>query len=433
MSGRAREAIAPLYLLACLLLGNGQNGWALMALQLAGLALLAWAALEPDSYPLGRAARQLLMIAGIALVVIALQLVPLSLSAWQHLGGRQGLAADYRMLGLRISTLPLSLTPYETLGDSLKLIPPLAMACAIVRLRAYRPMWLAAALLAGSAASIVLGALHLAGGDLAAPVFGTASPMAILAALSLPFAVAAFVSARGAWRQPKAPMMAALAISVLIMLAGATVDHSFAKIGLALSVLLASLLLVARIAPRRPSLLVAGTLVAATAAFFSMAVIDQQDRGHGIGPGIGGRVEVLRTAAHATGDFMPFGSGLGSFQSVYRLYENPDDIAVVNVAHAHDDYLEIALEMGLPGILLMVALLSWWRVACVRAWREPDVAPFARAAAISSALVLADSLVGFPLRTAAISTVFGMCLALLADRRVRSQSELWPTRHVVLK
>ena len=64
---------------------------------------------------------------------------------------------------------------------------------------------------------------------------------------------------------------------------------------------------------------------------------------------------------------------------------------------------------------------------------SPEAGPFARAASIASAAVLVHSLVDFPLRTAAISACFGMCLALLADSRAappKEETELRRKRHV---
>jgi O-antigen ligase len=105
------------------------------------------------------------------------------------------------------------------------------------------------------------------------------------------------------------------------------------------------------------------------------------------------------------------------------------------VIHAHNDYAEIALEGGLPAVALMIMFLGWWGTGAARVWRAQDGGTFARAASIASAVILAHSLVDFPLRTAAISVTFAMCLALLADRRASTASatsDLRPTRHVVL-
>jgi O-antigen ligase len=143
---------------------------------------------------------------------------------------------------------------------------------------------------------------------------------------------------------------------------------------------------------------------------------------------------MLKTTAAALRDFMPLGSGLGSFRSVYQLYEDPARVTNTYVVHAHNDYAELALETGVPGILLIILFLAWWCRESWRAWLA-DAAPFARAASIASGAILVHSLVDFPLRTAAIASVFAMCLALLGERRAaqaRLQGDLWPTRHVVV-
>lgn len=110
-----------------------------------------------------------------------------------------------------------------------------------------------------------------------------------------------------------------------------------------------------------------------------------------------------------------------------------DEIFVV---HAHNDYLEVALELGLAGIVLTLLFLAWWAAAVWRTWRTAEPGPFARAAAIASAGVLIHSLVDFPLRTAAIAACFGMCIALLADSRAappKEKAQLRRKRHVEFK
>jgi O-antigen ligase len=148
------------------------------------------------------------------------------------------------------------------------------------------------------------------------------------------------------------------------------------------------------------------------------------------------RSDIFATTSRAAGDFMPLGSGLGSFRTVYQLYEKPDQVTQDYVVHAHNDYAEVALELGVAGVMLIIAFLAWWAVAVWRAWRTVEAGPFARAAAIASAAVLIHSLVDFPLRTAAISACFGMCLALLADSRAappKEKAQLRRSRHVEFK
>jgi O-antigen ligase len=149
------------------------------------------------------------------------------------------------------------------------------------------------------------------------------------------------------------------------------------------------------------------------------------------------RTQILKTTGKAMADYMPFGSGLGSFVNIYRLYENPDEVTAEYVVHVHNDYAETALELGIPGIVLMVVFLVWWFREIWSVWRRGERGAFAKAASIASAAILLHSIVDFPLRTAAISACFAMCLALLADRRTQpprqETQDLRPTRHLVIR
>src|SRR5256885_8298948 len=151
MASRLREGVAPAYLFLCLVLGGSAQGiWANMVLQLLGIGILAWAVLAPAEEPLFPPARQLLILSLLAVALVAVQLVPLPASLWPHLAGREPIANGFRILGVPTPAQPLSLTPYGSLDSLLGLIPPLAMFCAIVRLKLYRTGWLATALLAGA-------------------------------------------------------------------------------------------------------------------------------------------------------------------------------------------------------------------------------------------------------------------------------------------
>jgi hypothetical protein len=77
-----REVVAPLYLLLCIVLGGSAQGiWANMILQLLGLAILAWAAASPSAR-FNRRARQLLLIALLAVALVAIQMLPLPPAIW---------------------------------------------------------------------------------------------------------------------------------------------------------------------------------------------------------------------------------------------------------------------------------------------------------------------------------------------------------------
>jgi O-antigen ligase len=118
---------------------------------------------------------------------------------------------------------------------------------------------------------------------------------------------------------------------------------------------------------------------------------------------------------------MPVGSGIGSFQQIYRTREDPATVDRFYMNHVHGDYIELALETGVPGLLVLGLFLLWWARRCILLWRAEEPDYFARAATIASAAILAHSLVDYPLRTAAISGLFAMCCGLMAEPRARTR------------
>jgi len=452
MASRLREGVAPAYLFLCLIAGGSAQGiWANMVIQLVGLAILAWAALSRGG-ELGSSARRLLLIVLAGLALIALQLVPLPPSIWPHLGGREALASGYSLLGLSTPSVPVSLAPYDTLQALLALIPPIAMLSGLLRLKAYRLSWLAVALLGGTFCGILLGVLQIASGSpetspwylfpevslgAATGFFANANHMASLLVISLPFLAAFLASARGESRQRHSAIAVMVAVATLVIIVGLALNRSLAGYGLAVPVLVASAMIVmpAGSPLRRWAAIFAGLcLIGALVALQSSSI-----RPNGFSTEATSSVEsrkvMLETTLTAAHDFLPLGSGVGTFRRIYHLYENRDRVTGTYVVHAHNDYAELALEAGIPGLVILALFLTWWVVAASRAWTSPDAGPFTRAASIASAAILAHSLVDFPLRTAAISAAFAMCLALLAERRAATASatpDLRPTRHVVL-
>jgi O-antigen ligase len=450
-----RQLIAPAYLFLCLILGGSAQGiWANMVLQLIGIAIIAWAAADETQEPLLSPARQLLGIAILAVAVVALQLIPLPSSLWPHLGGRNALAGGYAVLGMPVPALPLSLTPYASLDVLFTLIPPLALFCAIVRLRAYSATGLSLALLAGTIAGILLGALQVASADPATSpwylyeetnfnsatgFFANANHMATLLVITLPFLAALLASARGANMQRYSALLAVVAGAALVIVVGLVLNRSLAGYVLTLPVLAASALIVmpARSYLRRWAMVLGALmLVGALGALATSSVRSGPGLSQDASTAVQSRKEILSTTFSALPHFMPLGSGLGSFRDIYPLYEDPDKVIMTYVNHAHNDYAELALETGVPGMIVLVLFFLWWGGAVWRVWRSVEAGPYARAASIASAAILIHSLVDFPLRTAAISACFAMCLALLADRRApaaANNADLRPTRHIVMR
>jgi len=445
-----KSSVAPAYLLACLILGGSAQGiWQNTLLQLAGLGIIAWAAATGDE-PLPKSAQALMLILIAAFVVVVLQLIPLPTSLWAH-GLRMRIAEGYSLLGRPVPSLPLSLTPYASLSTLLAIIPPLAVFCAILRLGAFRASWLAAALLAGAVAGITLGALQVVAPGAASPwylyhetnrgvavgFFANANHMADLLVCGLPFIAALAAGGRSRNIQRYSALLIILAGAALLLVVGIALNGSLAGYTLAVPAIAASILIVApaQRSVRLPVAIIAGLALVAAVAAMASTSIGSSRIGQEASGSVESRQEILKTTGRAIRDTMPFGSGLGSFVKVYPLYESADHVTPEYVVHAHNDYAELTLELGLAGVLLIGVFLAWWTAAARAGWRTGGGGPYARAASIASAVILVHSVVDFPLRTAAISATFAMCLALLINRRPAQRqdpADLRPARHLVV-
>ena len=131
------------------------------------------------------------------------------------------------------------------------------------------------------------------------------------------------------------------------------------------------------------------------------------------------RVTFARLTREAALDYMPFGSGLGTFADIYPRYEKPiDALADIFANRAHNDWLELWLEGGIPALVLMGLFLFWLLVRMVAVWRRRSDGydidhGIARAAFLAIILLLMHSTVDYPLHTTALSVLFAAACAML--------------------
>ena len=128
-----------------------------------------------------------------------------------------------------------------------------------------------------------------------------------------------------------------------------------------------------------------------------------------------GRFENWPYVAEAAQTYLPVGSGIGSFDPVYRSVEPLDRLDPTYFNQAHNDYLEIWLETGWIGMALVLVFLAWWGRRSWACWRAPPSreSDLQRAASIAILMVLLHSAVDYPLRTEAIAVLFALFAAIL--------------------
>jgi O-antigen ligase len=454
MIGAIRPAVAPAYLLICLILGGSPQGmWGSAVLQLLAIVIIAWALIEKREERLPRAAKQLLALGVLAVLVILIQLVPLPASVWASLPGRDFVARGFELLGLAPEAMPISLSPYDSLATMLTLLPMFGMLAAILMLRAYSALWLAVALIAGAMAGVLLGILQVSSPfpqespwylyrvsnfGVATGFFANSNHMADLLLVAIPF-IAAFGAAIRAKTKDTRTRTVGLVVAasgLLLAIIGLILNQSLAGYGLGIPVVLASLLILFGLSGRW----IGGALVAiglagiAALALLWTSPIGGQFDGLGAATSVTSRRHIAARSLTLAGEFVPLGSGLGTYPKIYQRTEDPAKVDATYINHAHNDYLELAVETGLPGVLLILVFAIWWGTAISRMLRSRAPDQFAVAGAFASAAILLHSMVDYPLRTAAISVVFAMSLALMLQprRRAQSKKDLRPARHLVV-
>lgn len=435
MARLMRSWIIPAYLLSCLLLGGASAAGYLANLLLQWLAIaLLFAALlrRPTARPQA-AARHLAWIGVAAILVILIQLMPLPPSLWTQLPGREEIASGYRLLGIALPSLSISLDPTATIRSALALLPGFAVLLGMMRLGSNDPRKIAQVIVAVACVSIFVGLIQILGGpgspayfyeitnDLSTVgFFANANHLATLLVIAIPMATALFMQSRvrGDGLQRRSALYVVFTGIACVLFAGALINGSIAGLSLSFVMVAGSAAMLFwrnRPAPGwiawvAAALMTAAVGLAATGSFSSeLASMGQEDQSVA-------RYASFTHSLQAAHQYFPVGSGVGTFKSVYPWFEDPNVVSSTYVIHVHNDYIEILLEAGISGVLLILGFLVWWARRTLKLWgREGEKKHFARAATIATGAMLAHSVVDYPLRTAALMSVFVALCAMMAD------------------
>ncbi len=438
----------PAFLLLCVALGGSSRpSWGNAALQVLAVLLIAFTTVSGQAGQRTSGSRVVIGLSVAALFVLLIQLLPLPPDVWSSLPGRESIVIGYRQLGVPLPWLPLSMTPYATLATSLSFLPPIAVLLASFRLR-QDEVWLAGTIVMAALAGITLGALQIGGGGPgqspwylyeitnlgAVGFFANSNHMGSLLLVAFPFsamlAARAFVRRRS--NRFASPTFVLGAAGCLLIPVGVALNHSLAALALFAPVAFMSFLLFPGGTRYQRFVLPAVVLVlVATIAVYTSGGFRAELMGSD-SSSFATRQDIWAHTLRLIGQTFPVGTGMGSFPSVYVLGEDPTNIGLTYINHAHNDYLEILLEGGLVGAILGAAFLAWWTVNAARLWWPQPGEDLQRAATIATAALLLHSLVDYPLRTAAMASIFAMCLAIMATGSAHSRewSRFRTARHL---
>ena len=418
-----------LYIALCLLVGGSSASAIIpnLVLQLVAVILLVVALVAADGtapakpQPFLRAA--LIVFAAVAV----LQFLPLPPSVWGALPGRGFVAEGFDLLAMEHPWLNLSLAPYNSLASLAWLLPALAAGVIAGRLLDLKSERIAAVIVAVAVLTVPLAAVQFVGGQASgwylyphsfgqgAGFFSNGNHQGtfLLVAIAMVAALSAHFTNRPGHETGGLRLFFGLVLLVLV--AGVIMTGSMAAIGLLLVVLPASFLIMTpRIVLPGPWVLLAGGLTGLVLVV-TLTYLGGEQAGSALAKeGPMSRAGIAATTLTAAWSYFPFGSGIGTFDAVYRMFEDPTQVTTTFINHAHNDYLEILLETGLPGLVGVVLFLVWWTRRSLVLWTGERKHYFALAASLSVGVVLVHSIVDYPLRTAAVSVLFALCVALMA-------------------
>lgn len=391
----------------------------------AAWTVLIVAALLSPLHGVGGSRAPWLLLCGAAAIAIV-QLIPLPPSLWQSLPGRElfveaGQPAVWR---------PLSIVSSATLNALGSLVVPLTVLVLMAGLRDEDKRWLPTLLMVLVGLSLLLGLLQFSGAGFGSPLInGTpgeaGGPFANRNHFALFLAVACLIApvwalADRKWLRWSAPVALGIALLSLLMIlaTGSRAGLLLGGLALILVFLLAKRDVQRTLRHRArwvfPTV-IAG-LIAVVAVFLLLSVAADRavslDRLLAADTGQDMRTRGLPTVFITISAYFPAGAGLGGFDPIFRLHEPASLLKPTYFNHAHNDFLEIALDTGIVGLILLVAGLGWWIWASVQAWRHGN-----RLAKLGSAillLVIAASLVDYPMRTPlmlAIATIAAVWLS----------------------
>lgn len=135
------------------------------------------------------------------------------------------------------------------------------------------------------------------------------------------------------------------------------------------------------------------------------------------------RSETFPFVVELLGDHFPWGSGFGSFDAVFRQVETSEMLSTFYFNQAHNDWLQLGIEGGLPAYLILAGFLCWLALrafAFLRAPRSKERTDGLLLISVMVAIGLASAL-DYPLRTPIFMAVTALVLGMIADRAGKAQ------------
>lgn len=366
---------------------------------------------------------------------MAVQLIPLPFSVWSDLPGREQIAELDLLVGLGEISRPLTMSPLRTLNSLYALVVPLTALLLLSLLDGWGWRRLGKFLFIVGVVSAVLGILQVA---LRAPalyfyeITNSGSAVGLFSnrnhnALFLNVALlASLFRPRRTTDAKWTPNDLFWLTGQLLLLLCVLVNGSrFGLVMLAFvgGVFAVQMFMKTRSQPEsaKGSKLLGGALAALSvllvAAFASLERVPAIRRMFEQSLGEEMRGQSMPYLIQMAQDHLTLGVGFGAFEQAYRAVEPVDLLGPTYFNHAHNDWLQIVIEGGLPGVILLVValvLIAWQTVKIWRARnRETGKYTLPFFGMFTLVLFAMHSVVDYPLRTPSLMVVAIIAIGMM--------------------
>ena len=377
--------------------------------------------------------RHLLFFAAAVVLLVVAHSIALPPQVWQQLPGR-GIITDIDALaGLRDQWRPLSMVPWGTTNALYALSVPMGVLCLAIQLSPVDHVRLLTLLIVLIIASGALGILQAIGLDVAfynsdgeiAGLFANRNHQAVLLAALFPMLVVLAAVGPNIGMVGKSGVIVAAGLAVINIPLIIVTGSRAGLLGALLAAMLVPLIgLSITKARKQPSVwlnagkiglpaIVAGALVWLTIfASRETALARLQSAEDDI------RYPVWSSIVDMLHVYMPWGSGVGTYAEVYQILE-PDNLLRATFSnHAHNEWLEIALTAGVPGIVLVIWAVALFLGALPRGFRATGLQGLFSRLGLALLLLLAfASTFDYPVRTPLVASVLTIAAVWAASSR----------------
>lgn len=374
------------------------------------------------------------MVAMLALPLV--QLFPLPPEVWRALPGREAENAIIALAGGGEASQPIALDPDVNLQLFASLVVLCVFSLSVARLDRVNLNWLLRIVVGVALVQFFIGAVQFSTAGATLDFFGNSHKGWLLGTFAnrnhagLFFACCILITA--ALFEPSRRLNVGMFTAERMLFFALTSFWLLATIGtgsrtgfvLALiAALIASFISLRDVKlPRWAWLVSAGALaVVVSAVMMSQRVQTLVDRYETVGDDQ--RWSIWRNSQEIIGNYMPWGSGFGTFSPVYNKSEPFAELMPTYVNNAHNDYLELLIEAGFPGAVVLGLVLVLVFVGVVRGARSPDPVTV-RHSLVSGGIIFlfaCHSVVDYPVRRMAMAMLLFLAFGLLL-RQFRRES-----------